>query len=85
MVTAEERIGQEFNDFSNDIVSYEIEATNAVKSKGNWEVMVNVTIVERIAATELFTSVDGYYLVTIDKSGEILSSELKQIGAFRPS
>ena len=81
---AEKRVEQEFKDISTDVISYEVIATEAVKNKGMWEINVNVSIIERIVDTEMFTSVDGYYLVKIDKKGNIVSSELKQIGAFTP-
>ncbi len=81
---AEKRVEQEFKDISSNLVSYEVKATEATKSLGQWNIMVNVTIIEKIEGTEFLTQVDGYYLVKIDKKGNIISSELKQIGAFTP-
>ncbi len=81
---AEERVESEFEEFSNEIVNYEINATKAEMQNNIWNVMVNVSIIERIEKTELFTSVDGYYIIKVDKNGNIVSSELKQIGSFKP-
>ncbi len=84
MNLAEARVEQEFKDLSKDIVSYEVRATEATKFLGGWDIIVNVSIVERIAGTEMFTTVDGYYLVKVDKKGDVVSSELKKIGEFMP-
>jgi len=84
MNLAEARVEQEFKDLSKDIVSYEVKATEATKFLGEWNILVNVSIVEKIAGTEIFTTVDGYYLVKVDKKGNVVGSELKKIGEFMP-
>jgi len=84
MKIAEDTVEQEFKGLPNDVVDYEVKAVEATKSLGKWNIKVNVTITERIEGTELFTHLDGYYLVSVDSKGNVISSELKQMGEFRP-
>jgi len=84
MKAAEGRVEEEFRAFSTDIVSYDVKATEATKSMGNWNIMVNVTLVEKIGKTDLFSKVDGYYMVKVDSKGKVISADLKKLGEFRP-